>query len=313
MRVLVTGGLGYLGGRIAAYLSTQPNYQVILATTQPVKTPNWLPQGQVRRVTWGSLNSLQEACEGVDAVVHAAGINAQESSINPSLAFEFNAVSTGRLVQGAIHAKVKRFIYISTAHVYRDPLIGSLSEDTCATNLHPYASSHRAGEDIVRYAAQRNGIEGVVIRLSNAYGAPVHKDANCWMLLINDLCRQAVTTKQIILNTAGLQKRNFVGISDVTRAIDYLLGFKAESLGESLFNLGGDWTSTILEVAATIQVCGENILGFRPEIVINAPHKGEITHDLDYRFDRLKDLGFQLKGNKIDEIDELLKYCLKEF
>ena len=118
---------------------------------------------------------------------------------------------------------VPRFLYFSTAHVYGSSLEGTITEQTCPRNLHPYATSHLAGEQAVLEAAQRGAIRGVVFRLSNAFGAPVSSEVNCWMLLVNDLCRQAVTTGELALRTAGLQLRDFVTLEDVTRAVLHVL------------------------------------------------------------------------------------------
>src|SRR5207245_1641136 len=104
-----------------------------------------------------------------------------------------------KLTDAAKRAGVRRVVYVSTAHVYGAPLAGVITEASCAVSLHPYATSHRAAEDVVRAAHERKTIEGVVIRLSNAYGAPVSEDANCWTLLVNDLCRQAARTKTMVL------------------------------------------------------------------------------------------------------------------
>ena len=108
---------------------------------------------------------------------------------------DFNGVATKRLVEAASRAGVKKFIYLSTAHVYASPLVGTITEQTLPNNSHPYASSHLAGESAVLNADERGVIQGVVMRLSNAYGAPMHKGVNCWMLVVNDLCRQAVQTR----------------------------------------------------------------------------------------------------------------------
>jgi len=69
--------------------------------------------------------------------------------------------------------------------------------------VHPYAITHHAAEDFVLAAHDEKRLMGYVIRLSNGFGAPAHAGVDRWTLLVNDLCRQAVQTRQLILRSAG--------------------------------------------------------------------------------------------------------------
>ena len=170
MRILITGGFGYLGGRLAQFLANQAGYTILLGSRQQTRPPDWLSHVEVVQTRWDSPASLEQVCIGVNAVVHLAGMNAQDCTADPAAALEVNGLTTARLLNVAIKQRVKRFIYLSTAHIYGTPLAGVITEETCPTNLHPYATSHRAGEDVVLAAHQRGEIEGIVIRLSNGYG-----------------------------------------------------------------------------------------------------------------------------------------------
>ena len=199
MNLLITGSFGYLGGRVTHYLAGQPQYSLLLGSRTKREVFHWCNQAETIEINWDSDASLNEVCTNIDAVVHLAGINAQACIANPATAFEVNALLTAKLVQAAVKKGVQRFIHLSTAHVYAAPLAGNITEETCPANLHPYATSHRAGEDVVRFAHQRGEIEGIVVRLSNAFGMPMDKAVNCWMLLVSDLCRQAVMERQMKL------------------------------------------------------------------------------------------------------------------
>jgi len=312
-RILIAGGFGYLGGRVAQFLASQPEYEVVLGSRRQTESPPWLPQAEVIQTRWESEAELSNACNGIDAVVQLSGMNAQDCAANPVAALEVNAVATARLLKVAVGKRVKRFIYVSTAHVYGSPLVGVISEETRPVNLHPYATSHRAGEDVVLAAQQRGVIEGIVIRLSNGYGAPAHKDANCWMLLINDLCRQAVVSGKLVLRSAGQQRRDFVTLTDACRATAHLLSLPSAMLGNGMFNVGEGWTSTVYEVASLVADRCEDLLGYRPDIIQPDPEDGEISQPLDYCIDRLRGTGFELQGNRNAEIDATLKFCRKVF
>ena len=306
--VLITGGFGYLGGRLATFLA-EKNCKIVLGSRSKMVSPAWLPEADVVQTDWASCSALSVACRGMDAVVHLAGMNAQECGVDPLAALEFNAIGTARLLQAAIEQGVKRFIYLSTAHVYGSPLVGDITEKTSVTSLHPYATSHRAAEDIVSYAHASGKIEGVVIRLSNAYGAPMHKVVNCWMLLVNDLCRQAVTTKKMVLNSSGLQRRDFIPMYDVCCAIEHLLQLPSALLGAGLFNVGGAWSPTVWEMAELIQARCEITLGYVPELTRCMPKNEETSPMLNYHCDALYQTNFKLISDKHSEIDQLLQFC----
>lgn len=307
MRLLITGGLGYLGGRLAQYLEQQSNYDITLGSRNPIDRPLWLTKASIVETKWDSPNELQKICSGVNTIIHLAGMNAKDCSSDPLAALEFNTVATARLLKVAFQEGVSRFIYFSTAHVYGSPLKGIINEKTVPESLHPYATSHRAAEDTVRSAHQRAEIQGIVIRLSNSYGAPAQKDANCWMLLINDLCRQAVMTKKLVLRSSGLQRHDFVPITDVCRACDFLI--KLKNIDHNIFNIGGNWAPKVLDVAHIIQERCMVVLGFKPEIIRQAQSSEEHTNDLDYRTDLLNNSGFKLISDKVGEIDQLLLFC----
>jgi len=313
MKLLISGGRGYLGGRLAQFIASSTSHEIILGTRRHTFSPCWLPQAKVVQTQWEENEALERICSGIDVVIHLAGMNAQDCALNSTQALEFNGVVTSRLLNAAIKQDVKRFIYLSTAHVYGSPLVGVISEANCPLSLHPYATSHRAGEDVIRSAHQRKEIEGIVIRLSNSFGAPVHRDVNCWMLLVNDLCRQAVTTKKLVLKSSGMQTRDFITMTDVCRAITHLSELENYKLGDGLYNVGGAATLTILEMTKCVADRVSEVMGFRPEIVCEGHGRAEKAEPLDYRVDKITGTGFGLYGNFDDEIDRLITFCRECF
>lgn len=312
MRVLVTGGFGLIGGRLAQHLAAGAGAEVVLGSRKRCGPPEWLPEAHVQTMDWGSATALAAACRGADVVVHAAGMNAEDSARDPAAALEFNGDATGRLAEAAKRRGVRRFLYISTAHVYGRPLQGTISEGTTPAPAHPYASSHLAGERNARSAAG-NGLDVVVTRLSNAFGAPAHPETDCWSLLVHDLCRQAATSDSLQLRTAGLQRRDFIPLADACRAIHHLISLDARRLGQGVFNLGGQWAPTVAEMAAIVADRCEAVLGREVKVVKPAPTDGEETLSLDYRTDALHATGFRSETEPAKEIDSLLKFCQSSF
>lgn len=308
MKILITGGFGYVGGRLAQYFH-QTGYEIYLGTRFNTIAPSWLPEGNVVQIDWSMPEQLDNICSDMDVVVHAAGMNAQDCMNNPSAALEFNGACTERLLQAAIRQHVQQFIYLSTAHVYASPLAGTITEQTDLKNTHPYATSHCAGEEVVLLASKLNQIDGLVLRLSNAFGAPSGPHVNCWSLMTNDLCKQAVINRKMILNSTGIQRRDFVPLTDVCLAIKHLINLSKHEKTHTLYNLGGQWAPTIWEMACLIQKRCDVILGFRPLLSRVLPQPEEQDVKLEYKIDVLCDTGFKLSVDPQVEVDRLLTFC----
>jgi UDP-glucose 4-epimerase len=313
MKILITGGTGYLAGRIAQYLNNKNGYQIIIGTSKYLEVQRISSKFNVLHINWDSDENLQLICKGIDTIIHLAGINASDSLSDPIKALEFNGVNTGKLLRSAVKSGVTKFIYFSTAHVYKNPLIGIITEETLPLSLHPYATSHRAGEDMVLAAHSRNEIEGIVFRLSNSIGAPVNKETNCWMLLANDLCKQVIISGKMKLVTNGMQRRNFITITDVCRAVEYFLKFDFVLSKHNLFNLGGNWSPSVWELAVIISRLSANILGYEPQITRIKPSSSDIPENLEYKISKLEETGFIFCNNHEEEILKLLQFCNSNF
>lgn len=306
-RILITGAFGYVGGRVGRYLVEQ-GYILRLgsreATRQP---PKWLGSGDIVATNFDNDASLEAACQGVDCVIHLANTNESVSRTDPELALRVNGGGTIKLLRAASVAGVKRVIYFSTAHIYGAPLQGVISEETLPRPRHPYAITHRVAEDFVLAANGGDKLKGFVLRLSNSFGAP--ELGADWVLLVNDLCRQAATQKKLVLRSAGLQRRDFVTLADVGRAVRHFIELPWERCGDGLFNLGGENPMRILDVAERVAGRCEAVLGFKPEVQRPAPSTGENDSPLDYRIGKLKATGFTLSSNIDEEIDATLMFC----
>jgi UDP-glucose 4-epimerase len=312
MRILITGGFGFVGGRIAKHL-VQAGHQITLGTRHSISYPDWLPQAEVAQISWDDEKVLERICDDVDVIIHAAGMNAQDCSIDPISALAFNGLVTARLVTAARQAGVKKFIYLSTAHVYGNPLVGTITEKTCPRNLHPYATSHLAGEQAVLSTYSCGELQGIVLRLSNAFGSPMHKEVNCWMLLVNDLCKQVIETHKLVLNTSGLQHRDFIGLAEICCVVERLID--ADQLENAkVFNVGAGLSKSVLDMAKLIQQRCTKLLGFTPELQYKKSETNERHDSLIYRSDNLNALGISCKNqNNTVEIDNLLLYCQSTF
>lgn len=313
-RVLITGGLGYVGGRLARTLVRDASVMLRLGTRRPEAVPGELAGCHPTPFDLMDDAQVNAACEGMDTVVHLAAVNEIVSAADPDLAVRVNTLGTLRLLRAAERCGVRRFIFFSTAHVYGAPLEGVITERSLARPIHPYAITHRGGEDFVLASHDAGRIEGVVVRLSNGFGAPAFPQVDRWTLLANDLCRQAVEARVLTLRSSGLQWRDFIALEDVARATRHLIFADTATLGDGLFNLGGRHSVRVLGLAEHVAARTEATLGYRPEIRRPAPTaKNEGAVPLDYRIDKLTATGFALIGDLDAEIDATLSMCERAF
>jgi UDP-glucose 4-epimerase len=311
-RILVTGAMGFVGGRVAQSLAKHGDVRLTLGSRTAQANPDWLPSAQIVAMDWRSPQSLTLACDGIDTLVHLAGMNDTDCLRDPVAALEVNAVNTARLMQAAKVAGVKRVIYFSTAHVYGPSLVGKIDEFTLPKGRHPYATSHRAAEDVVLAAANEN-MDSIVLRLSNGFGVPAHSAVNAWMLLMNDLCRQAVTLRSMTLRSTGIQRRDFITLEDVSRVVAHMVDLPNTKVGDGVFNVGSGKSLRVIDMVELIQIRCTEVLGYTPEIVRPQPAESDESPNLDYRVDRLLSTGFKLSGNPDLEIDGILSMCNESF
>ena len=312
MHILITGGFGFVGARLAAHLCNV-GHTVVLASRTERKAPEWLPLAKVVCIDWQDQRCLERSCSGVDVIVHAAGMNAQDCYENPVAALEANGVATARLVAAAEKCQVRRFVYLSTAHVYTATMSGVVTESSCPKNQHPYATSHRAGEDAVLFASSRGNIEGIVLRLSNVFGRPEHKNVNCWMLLTNELCRQAVEGKNMILRSRGGQQRDFVSMLDVCRVIQYFVEDVSGVAVSRAVNVGSGSSITVFEMAERVLCRCRVVLGFSPILQFLSEDNISENENFSYRSDLLINSGWSFGADDDEEIDQLLLACATWF
>ncbi|MHB1195125.1 MAG: NAD-dependent epimerase/dehydratase family protein [Longimicrobiales bacterium] len=312
-RVLVTGGFGYLGGRIVEALEAE-GYDLRLSTRREAKDyPAWAGRLEVIQCDLSNREDLPGLTEGMDAVVHLAAMNEIDAGKDPLGAVQTNSLDSLKLLLAANDAGIKRFLYFSTAHVYGSPLEGRFDETMACRPIHPYAYSHRSVEDYVLSLHDQNRLEGVVIRLSNGFGAPRDAGVDRWTLLVNDLCRQAVTGRKLVLRSSGLQERDFIPLEDVARGTVHLLRLDKARLGNSIFNLGGGKSATIYDMASAIAARAEGLLGFKPPIERPEPGLHEEHGAVDFSIERIRETGFELVGSLEKEIDSTLRLCLEAF
>ncbi|TGM82677.1 SDR family oxidoreductase [Leptospira levettii] len=310
-KVLITGGFGFLGSRIAEHLGNL-GFQVSLGSRTSRLVPQSLKNCKPVITNWNDTSQLRNVCAEQDVIIHTAGMSAEDCAKDPIASFEFNCIGTMKLLEACKTNVRKKFIYLSTAHVYGSPLVGKLTEDSIPRNNHPYATSHLAGEFGVNYANAKGDIEGYNLRLSNGFGTPILEEVNCWKLFVNDLCKQAVTIRELTIHSNEEQQRDFIPISNITKTIEMIIHQKYP-LSQNTFNLGSGISLTLMEMAKKIQSRTNHLFRFSPEIRTNPNLKNSNGGFLEYNIDRLKTLHLADNVNFDGELDSLLLYCQNHF
>lgn len=315
MSFLVTGGIGYLGARIVKALAQKYPERKIIYTHHHHISKNYFPEFknvQFRKLNLTEYTDFNTICSGVNTIIHLAFPNEIICKQNVETAIDSGVRGTYYLLSEANRYKVKNFIFISTAHVYGAPLEGEITENTVPRPTHPYAITKRAAEDFVLAFRKETPMNALVLRLSNGFGYPVHKEINRWTLLVNDLCRQAVLNKQMVLNSSGIQKRDFIPFQDIIEAILFLDTLPKENTLDGLFNLGSGKSVSVYDFAQQIAACAENVLGYKVSLLRKNPSENEFVNGLNYNCNKIISIGYKPKGNVIFEIEETLRFC-KEY
>ena len=313
MQIFIAGGFGYIGGRLALALSAN-GHEITLGTRQCRSSPDWLVNSKTVIMDWDNKAELSKICEGQDVVIQAAGMNAKDCAQDPVGAIKFNGEATKNLLDGAIQAAVSRFIYLSTAHVYKDPLSGKISETTPTENHHPYATSHLLGEQYVLEMNKSQHIDSVVVRITNGFGAPATVSTNCWSLLACDLCKQVIETGLIQLKSEITAQRDFIPLTDVCSAIIRIAEFKERPYCSQPINLASCISMSLIEFATLIQHRSEKLLLFSPKIItLHAKPKAKHNEVLQFSTNNLAKFSITLKLELDQEIDELLRFCKERF
>ena len=310
MKVLISGASGYLGGRIANYLARE-GINVVGGGRTETKIDTGGAAIKMIQLGWSNFDTLVENCSGFDVVIHSAGMNAKDCMAYPGVAMSFNGEETGNFVRASAKAGVKKFIYLSTVHVYSSPLSGIYTEKDTATNQHPYAYSNLIGEEkVIEETNKATNTKGIILRLSNAVGSPIHKEVNCWDLVVNDLCKQVVEKSKIKILSRPNIERDFFPIVFLEKTIHKFLFEK--DINENIFNFCSSKSMTLKQTAELVRERAKKRLKIDVDIEYSILTHQENHDYLHISNDTLKNY-MPIEDNLDEEIDLLLNNCQEWF
>jgi UDP-glucose 4-epimerase len=317
LRVLVLGASGYLGGRIAGDLSAAGHAVVAQLRRAPEGADRW--RASLSKVITGDLRDPatleQLAAEKAEAAVHVVALNHTQSEKSVEDALAVNVGTVWSALKALQPAGLKRWIYFSTQQVYGRFSPGErLDEERRPAPVNAYGITHLQAELVGELFERNTGIKSVNLRLSNGCGAPAFKSADCWWLVVNDLCRTAVEKNEIRLSSDGTPQRDFIHLSDVTGSVRHLLEAPADRLTHPRYLLGGGRTSTILELAHEVARIFRSRTGRDVPILLPG---GAVTPPADahqavprfsYDISRLRSTGWEPKHTVASAIEEVFDF-----
>ncbi|MEV4011788.1 dTDP-glucose 4,6-dehydratase [Nonomuraea angiospora] len=287
MRVLVTGGAGFIGSNYVrkALLGAYPGLAdaeivVLDALTYAGNEQNLaVVNGHQRlRFVKGDIRdraAVLESMRGADLVVHFAAESHVDRSIAGSAEFVLtNVAGTQTLLQAALETGVQRFVHVSTDEVYGSIDEGAWTEDFPLRPNSPYAASKAASDLLVRAFHRTHGLPVVITRCSNNYGHFQYPEKVIPLFVTNLLDGRPVP-----LYGDGLNVREWLHVDDHCRAVQ--LAAERGRPGE-VYNVGGGVELTNLELTRRLL----DVVGAGPEMVRQVEdRKG---HDRRYALDFTK-------------------------
>jgi UDP-glucose 4-epimerase len=280
MRVLVTGGGGFIGSHVVDRLLERGDTpRVFDLSASPYHSPL-----EVETFT-GSITdhaNLGLAMRDCDAVIHLAAVaDVGHVLADPVLAEEVNTRGTLNVLEAACRAKVGRVVYGSTTWVYSDCVEQDVDEDTpIPAPRHLYTATKLAGETYCAGYAELYDLESTVLRFGIPYG-PRARAAGV-VAKFTDL---AFEGKPLTIAGDGSTTRSFIYVEDLADGIVAALAPRAAG---RTYNLSGDEVVTILEIAERVQENTDNC-----EIVHTPPRPGDFPGKAISNRRALEELGWK--------------------
>ncbi|WP_406611058.1 NAD-dependent epimerase/dehydratase family protein [Agarivorans sp. JK6] len=249
MRVLITGGQGNLGLWLTRYFLEKGHDVVVVSRKQKIQVDHENFTFTSADIT--NLDSLKSAISiYFDVCIHAASYNEHFHEAYAEKALLVNSLGTEYLCQALNVNGVGKLIYLSTFHVYgvND---GVILENTPVNPINDYGLTHYFAEKYIQKHGTTSKLDYSILRLTNGYGCPVDRHTDKWYLLLNDLCRQAITSNKLVLSSSGRARRDFIWMQDVCNAIELISADCARK--DKVFNLSSGMSFSVMSVAEYVQ------------------------------------------------------------
>jgi UDP-glucose 4-epimerase len=286
LRILVTGGAGFIGSHLVKALATNGHSVRVLdnlSTGSLDKIGDLLEAVEFTKGDVRDRNTLEETLRGVDAVVHlAALVDVTESIEKPIDYFDVNVCGTLNIALASKNISV--LVFASSCAVYGEPIYLPINEEHPLNPKSPYAASKVSGEAYITAYAGLYGFRPVILRLFNVYGPGQSKS---YAGVITEFIKRVAKGEPPVIYGDGQQTRDFIHVDDVVQAIMRVL---ISDKAYGAYNIGSGINTTINELAQLIlKLTGRTDL--KP--IYAPPRHGDISQSVADVSKARKDLSFK--------------------
>lgn len=278
MRVIVTGGAGFIGSNLVFALLAGGNQVLVIDDLSTGSFDNLDPRADFRKldILDESLPAVFESF-GPDAVVHlAAQASVTVSLRDPERDRAVNAEGTRRVAAAAARTGARRMISASSAAIYGEPESLPLREDARKEPLSPYGSSKLEAESLLASELAGTGVDHASFRFSNVYGP--RQDAAGEGGVVAIFCDRIHRKETPVIFGDGSQTRDFIYVGDVVAAILSALAFEGRLASEgpdgASYNISTGNRTSVDELLMALRVAA-NWFGPAEH---SEPREGDILH-----------------------------------
>ena len=246
MKVLVTGGAGFIGSHVVDRLIAHGHDPVIF----DLNASTYHPPTEVK-VVLGDIadrDTAWRAARGCDAIIHLAAVaDVSDVLADPVRSDRINVHGTQTILEAARHNEIERVVYGSTVWVYGNaPVEGILDEESpLSLPAHFYTATKMAGEMYCRSYTHLYGLEHTILRFGIPYGPRARPAA-----VVPSFVTRAQQGKALTIAGDGLQTRQFVYVEDLADGV--VAGLQAGAANR-IFNLVGTEETSVRQIADTIR------------------------------------------------------------
>jgi UDP-glucose 4-epimerase len=219
MKILVTGGAGFIGSHIADAFIAHGHQVTIIDNLVTGRRENVNAQAAFHQIDIGDAGVAEIFARGqFDAVCHhAAQMDVRRSVADPRYDAEVNILGTLNLLQQCQNTGVKKFLFASTGGaIYGEQVRFPADEEHPTWPASPYGISKLSCEKYIHFFAQNYGLRYVFLRYANVYGPRQNPHGEAGVVAI--FCTRLLKGEQAVINGDGKQTRDYVFVGDVVRA-----------------------------------------------------------------------------------------------
>jgi UDP-glucuronate 4-epimerase len=259
MKVLITGGAGFIGSACAKALMDRGDEVVLIDNFNGYYDPS-LKEARIKKFLKGYKLKLYRGDirdeklverifkkEKIDKVIHLAAMaGVRNSLLNPKLYLDVNVMGSVNLLEAAVKYKIKNFVFASSSSVYGNNKKVPFSEtDPVDTPISPYAASKKADELIAHVYNHIYGLNVTALRFFTVYG-PWGRPDMALMLFTEGIMKG----EPIKVFNRGKMSRNFTYIDDIVSGVLTVLD---KCTGYDVVNIGGDREETLERYIAVLE------------------------------------------------------------